>query len=86
MVSCLTKLTVRTIEMNGPSSDLAKEFQLKTLLVACGVARMAENKAKGNAGAYAVRLPPSALLMWSICSLLLEGLDHCVVVCRLRRI
>lgn len=35
--------------------DCSVGLQLKTLLVATGVAKAAESRAKGNAGAYAVR-------------------------------
>jgi len=74
LVSSLTKLTVRALETAGPLDEGCKEMQAKTLLVACGVGRMAEVKAKGNVGAYAdvlervtvcarVLLDPESLLL-----------------------
>jgi len=53
LVSSLTKLTVQALETAGPLDPECKEMQAKTLLVACGVGRMAEVKAQGNVGAYA---------------------------------
>lgn len=55
LVSSLTKLTVRALENGGSDAAAAKGMQARTLLVACGVGRMAEAKARGNVGAYAVR-------------------------------
>ena len=41
-------------------------IQVKTLIVACGVGRMAETKAKGNAGAYAVSNYLPSLILYCL--------------------
>jgi coatomer subunit beta len=40
----LTKLSLRCMEVHGVSSEKGKDFQTRTILVACGVARLIQNK------------------------------------------
>jgi hypothetical protein len=54
LVAALTKLTVRALEVHGATAAPIKDMQIKTLTVLCGVARVADSKAKGNPGAFAV--------------------------------
>ncbi len=42
--SCLTKMTIRTLQTVGPTSTLAKEMQIEVLRVICGVNAVAERE------------------------------------------
>eukprot|EP00617_Octactis_speculum_P006280 CAMPEP_0185777950 /NCGR_PEP_ID=MMETSP1174-20130828/91260_1 /TAXON_ID=35687 /ORGANISM="Dictyocha speculum, Strain CCMP1381" /LENGTH=950 /DNA_ID=CAMNT_0028466523 /DNA_START=15 /DNA_END=2867 /DNA_ORIENTATION=- len=54
VVTCaMTKIVLRVMDARGANNAVAKEMQTRALLVACGVAKMAEVKSEKQKGAFA---------------------------------
>ncbi|CAM9394792.1 unnamed protein product, partial [Phaeothamnion confervicola] len=53
LAGCLTKMTLRAMEAQGPVASAVKDMQLATLGVLCGLARVVEGRTATHRGAFA---------------------------------